>query len=88
MQCNFVLYGSHSAKGGFMKKMYLVNKNIVHLVDDIFWNMGFKTETQAEKVIPEIIIILCIMFIIVIMTIYSLCTLFALCVLYVLCILY
>ncbi len=29
----------------------MLNKNIVYLVDDIFWNMGFKTETQANKVI-------------------------------------
>ena len=33
-----------------MKKMFMLNKNIVHLIDDIFWNMGFKTETQADKV--------------------------------------
>ena len=52
-----------------MKKMYLVNKNIVHLIDDIFWNLGFKTETQAEKVTTEIMIIICIMHIILIMTI-------------------
>ena len=30
----------------------MLNKNIVHLIDDIFWNMGFKTENHAEKVIP------------------------------------
>jgi hypothetical protein len=35
--------------------MYLVNKNIVNLIDDIFWNMGFKTEIDAEKVISRII---------------------------------
>ena len=69
MQRNFILYGSQSAKGGFMKKMYLVNKNIVHLIDDIFWNLGFKTDTQAEKVTTEIMIIICIMHIILIMTI-------------------
>ena len=34
-----------------MKKIFMLNKNIVHLIDDIFWHMGFKTETQAEKVI-------------------------------------
>jgi hypothetical protein len=28
----------------------MLNQNIVHLIDDIFWNMGFKTETQADKV--------------------------------------
>ena len=30
-----------------MKKIFMLNKNIVHLM---FWNMGFKTETQADKV--------------------------------------
>ena len=35
----------------------MLNKNIVHLIDDIFWNMGFKTETQADKVMHIISII-------------------------------
>ena len=45
-----------------MKKIFMLNKNIVHLIDDIFWNMGFKTETQADKVvhIMHIIPIICI----------------------------
>ncbi len=34
--------------------MYLVNKNIVNLIDDIFCKMGFKTETDSEKVIIRI----------------------------------
>jgi hypothetical protein len=53
MQRNFILYGRQSAKGEFMKKMYLVNKSIVHLIDDIFWNLGFKTDNQAEKVVLQ-----------------------------------
>jgi hypothetical protein len=28
-----------------------LDKNIVHLIDDILWHMGFKTETQISKVI-------------------------------------
>ena len=39
-----------SAKGLVKKKIFRLNKNIVHLIDDIFWNMGFKTEMQADKV--------------------------------------
>ncbi len=35
----------------------MLNKNIVHLIDDIFWNMGFKTETHADKVMHIIPII-------------------------------
>ena len=51
-RCDFcVARRRYSAKAGSIKKMYLVNKNIVHLIDDIFWKMSFKTETEAEKVI-------------------------------------
>ncbi len=54
--CDFcVALCRYSSKAGSVKKMYLVNKNIVNLIDDIFWNMGFKTETDAEKVIIRII---------------------------------
>ena len=35
----------------------MLNKYLVHLIDDIFWNMGFKTETQADKVMHIIHII-------------------------------
>ena len=40
-------------KGAAAKKnqVSMLNKNIAHLIDDIFWHMGFKTETQADKVI-------------------------------------
>ncbi len=50
-----VAFCRYSSKAGNAKKMYLVNKNIVNLIDDIFWKMGFKTETDAEKVIIRII---------------------------------
>jgi hypothetical protein len=32
----------------------MLKKNLVHLIDDIFWTMGFKpeTETRAKKVVP------------------------------------
>jgi hypothetical protein len=43
--------------GEFVKKEYLLNKNIAHLIDYIFWNMPFKTPTAADRVI------MCIMFI-------------------------
>jgi hypothetical protein len=50
----------HSAKGTVVKKIPLFNKNMIHLIYDIFWNSGFKNEpeTQAEKVIVIIHIIL------------------------------
>jgi hypothetical protein len=38
----------HSAKGTFVKKIPLINKNLIHLIDDIFWNLGFKTAEKAE----------------------------------------
>ena len=60
---------SYNVHGLILKKVFVLNKNIVHLIDDIFWNMGFKTETQADKVmhiipIALIISIISIMFII------------------------
>jgi hypothetical protein len=48
----------HSSKAGSVKKMYLLNRDVVHFIDDIFWKMGFKTETEAEKVITRIITII------------------------------
>ena len=59
--CSFGL--RHSSKGSFVKKMPILNKNIVHLVDDMFWNMGFKTEKQTKQVI-SIVHIISIIFII------------------------
>ena len=54
--CDFCVASyRYSSKAGSVKKMYLVNKNIVNLIDDVFWKMGFKTETDAEKVIIRII---------------------------------
>ncbi len=50
----------YSAKGTVVKKISLINKSLIHLIDDIFWNLGFKNETQAEKVIVIICIILII----------------------------
>ena len=41
--------------GLFVKKVYVLSKGIVHLIDDIFWNCGFKTETSGEQVIIVII---------------------------------
>ena len=28
----------------------MINKGLFHLIDDIFWNLGFKNETHADKV--------------------------------------
>ena len=45
-------FAGSSSKGTVVKKISMLNKNLVHLIDDIFWTMGFKTETQAKKVVP------------------------------------
>ena len=37
-----------SSKGTVVKKISMLNKNLVHLIDNVFWTMGFKT----EKVVP------------------------------------
>ena len=49
--------------------VYLVNKSFVHFIDNIFWSMGFKNETQADKVIMCIMLIIYFMLIICIMSI-------------------
>ena len=54
------MFVSLSSKGLFVKKQYLVNENIVHLVDNIFWHMGFKTPSDAEKVITRNMLIMLI----------------------------
>ena len=46
------------AKETAVQKISLINKSHFHLIDDIFWNLGFKNETQAKKVIVIIRIIL------------------------------
>ncbi len=66
----------YSAEGTVVKKISWINKSLIHLIDDIFWNLGFKNETQAEKVIVIICIILiayiiCIICIILILSIIS-----------------
>ncbi len=54
---------SRSSTGEFVKKKYLLNKNIVHLIDDIFWNMPFKNPTAADRVIMCIMLIIFVMLI-------------------------
>jgi hypothetical protein len=63
----------YSAKGTIVRKISLINKSLIRLIDDIFWNLGFKNETQAEKVIVIIhsILIIHIMRIICIILIIS-----------------
>ena len=50
-KCIHYVAGS-SSKGTVVKKISILNKKLVNLIDDIFWTMGFKTETQAKKVVP------------------------------------
>ena len=44
--------------GLFVKKVHVLNKSIVHLIDDIFCNCGFETESHGEEVIIVIIVII------------------------------
>ncbi len=44
----FGVRASRSSTDEFFKKENILNKTIVHLIDDIFWNMPFKTPTQAD----------------------------------------
>jgi hypothetical protein len=34
--------------------IYLFNEKMLHLVDDIFWHLGFKSAEHAEKVASQI----------------------------------
>jgi hypothetical protein len=42
------------SKRSGVKKISMLNKNLVHLIDNIIWTMGFKpeTKTRAKKVVP------------------------------------
>ena len=59
---------SYSEEGLVFRKEFVLNKNIVHLIEEIFWNLGFKHENQAEMVIL-IIRIICVIPIIYFMSI-------------------
>ena len=48
----------HPAKKTIVRKFPLFNNNMKYLIDEIFWNLGFKNEAQAEKVIICIILII------------------------------
>jgi hypothetical protein len=37
----------HPAKKNIVKKIPLINKGLIHLIDDIFRNLGFKNEKQS-----------------------------------------
>jgi hypothetical protein len=53
VKCILCFADSFSKRTG-VKKILMLKKNLVHLIDDIFWTMGFKpeTETRAKKVVP------------------------------------
>ncbi len=79
-----IVRASRSSTDEFLMKENLVNKNIVHMIDDIFWHMPFKNPTHAEKVIMFIIQIIHIITIIRIYILYVLYVLYQLYVLYLL----
>jgi hypothetical protein len=45
----------------FVKEEYILNKNTVYLIDDIFWNMPFKNPTHSDRVIMLIIFTMLVM---------------------------
>ena len=47
--------------------IFLFNEKILHLVDDIFWHMGFRSAEHAEKVMSQIFIIVIIAIIVLIL---------------------
>jgi hypothetical protein len=44
--------------------MLILNENTVHFIDNIFRNIGFKTETHAERLFFSLLVIFLIVFII------------------------
>ncbi len=40
---------SRSSTDVFVKKEYILNNNIVYLINNIFWNMPFKNPTHARQ---------------------------------------
>jgi hypothetical protein len=83
----FGVRASRSSTDEFVKKEYLLNKNIVHLIDYIFWHMPYKNPACADRVIMLILLIMPIIRIMLIfhfMVLYQLCVLWQLFSLYVL----
>ncbi len=37
----------YSSKGTVAKSISLFNQKLVHVINDVIWNLGFKAETQA-----------------------------------------
>ena len=49
--------------------LYLFNEKMLHLVDDIFWHLGFKSAEHAQQVMSQIIDIVIIAMIMIILII-------------------
>ena len=49
--------------------LYLFNEKMLHLVDDIFWHLGFKSTEHAQQVMSQIIDIVIIAMIMIILII-------------------
>ena len=74
MGCAWAAFGvraSRSSRDEFVTEEYILNKNIVHLIDDIFSNMPFKNPTHADRVIMLIMFVMLIMRIMVIVFDYA-----------------
>ena len=51
MACNMLPCRFVDSTGIKQQEEYLISKKLAHLVDDIFWNLGFKSADQCEKVL-------------------------------------
>ncbi len=49
--------------------IFLFNETILHLVDDIFWHMGFRSAEHVEKVMSQIVLIVITVIIVIILII-------------------
>ena len=52
-----MLFSRTSLSSEETQKVFLLNKEAVHMIDDFFWNMGFRNAEAAAKVYARIVVI-------------------------------
>ena len=54
MACNVLPCRCVDLLGIDKRDEYLISKKLAHLIDDIFWNLGFKSADQCDKVLCQL----------------------------------
>ena len=64
-----ILFSRTSVSSQTTKKVFLINKKALHMIDDIFWYTGFKNAEAGSKVyVMNFVIIMIILIILIILT--------------------